>query len=331
MSKKSIATKDIILLFWFFIFSIHLSLIILTGFNNTTAILVLAKSLTLLHGPFFLLYTYTVFGQFKRQLLIHFITFLLFFIVGLFVSNSLVAQRLESVMTITKVLTLIGYPLFILFWTKGNLQGVKNKRADNFILDLRWINSLALLMMTYALLGILHVLAELLFMMQFSNTLDLGIYTLMISVIGFLGLKFGRLYTPEVQTMPPPSKPYKNSPLSKVQIREIRRKIDVYFEESDDFLNPDFKLSELSKKVDAPKHHLSEVINLEMGTTFYDIINAKRIQFATQRMLDKSDTHISLEGLGYECGFNTKSAFYHHFKNFTGKTPGQFKSEIRPD
>jgi len=65
-----------------------------------------------------------------------------------------------------------------------------------------------------------------------------------------------------------------------------------------------------------------------MGTTFYDIVNAKRIQHAIHRLTEGSAKSITLEGLGYECGFSTKSAFFHHFKHFTGKTPGKFRSEL---
>ena len=112
---------------------------------------------------------------------------------------------------------------------------------------------------------------------------------------------------------------------------EQREKINQFFANTDEYLNPEFSLTQLSERVGIPKHHLSEIINLDMGTTFYDIVNAKRIQHAVLRMSDGSVKYITLEGLGYECGFNTKSAFYHHFKNFTGKTPGNFKKEIRLD
>ena len=72
-------------------------------------------------------------------------------------------------------------------------------------------------------------------------------------------------------------------------------------------------------------------MNAGMGRTFYDVVNGKRIEYAIERLRDQSDGQITMEGLGYDAGFSTKSAFYHHFKAHTGKTPGQFKGEIRPD
>ena len=69
-----------------------------------------------------------------------------------------------------------------------------------------------------------------------------------------------------------------------------------------------------------------------MNSTFYDLVNRRRIDYALHRIQNTEDSEaLTLEALGYESGFNTKSAFYRHFKFYTGKTPGQAKKEKRPD
>ena len=42
-------------------------------------------------------------------------------------------------------------------------------------------------------------------------------------------------------------------------------------------------------------------------------------------MLDKQYKHLTLEGIGYECGFNSKSSFYAVFKKYTQQTPSEFR------
>lgn len=329
LMKKKRTFPDKILLCWFITFCLHLGLILLID-TKSSAILAFAKTLVLLHGPFFLIYTQSVFGQFIRSLYVHFITFTTFLSLSFLVSESSSAQMLEVVLSVVKLATLIGYPIYILVWIRLNIQDLKNKRADSFLLDINWIRSLAYLMVIYACIGIGHILSELLLDIAFSSVLDLSVYAMMITVIGFLGLKFGKLYAPEAPGSES-NKPYKNSPLKHAEMKAIKTRVESFFASSTDYLRPDFKLAQLSDQLDVPKHHLSEVINLEMATSFYDMVNAKRIQYAIDRMQSESDTHLTLEGLGYECGFNTKSAFYHHFKNLTGKTPGQYKSQICPD
>ena len=126
-------------------------------------------------------------------------------------------------------------------------------------------------------------------------------------------------------------KAYVTSPLASQEVESKKQKIQQFFADSQDYLKPDFSLTILSKKLAIPRHHLSELINQEMGSSFYDLVNEHRIKHAIQLMKAGKDANITLEALGYDCGFNTKSAFYHHFKQFTGKTPGQFRKEIRPD
>ncbi|MEM7514706.1 MAG: AraC family transcriptional regulator [Bacteroidota bacterium] len=121
-------------------------------------------------------------------------------------------------------------------------------------------------------------------------------------------------------------KKYRHSPLQEKEILHYQHRINDFFGRSKAYLQPDFSLASLSEAVDIPKHHLSQIINSEMNSTFYELVNAKRIEYAMLNMRERDN--LTLEGLGYECGFNSKSAFFSNFKKKTGKTPGQYKKEI---
>jgi AraC-like DNA-binding protein len=331
--KKNKKLSDWILLFWFTVFSSHLALILTIDNSPYQLSLVLAKTFVLLQGPLLLLYTQAVFTQkISKKSLLHLLPFLVFS-VGSFLVSSNISAIWEILLLISKIISLVVYPLFVRIWLTGRLKFLKTTRADNFILESIWVNTIAILLLGNAAVGILHVLANVLLEFQFSNILDILFYVMMIAIIGFYGLRFRVVYDSELPDSPQTfnKQRYKNSPLKRENIIEQRERIDQFFANTDEYLNFEFSLTQLSERVRIPKHHLSEIINLDMGTTFYDIVNAKRIQYAVLRMSDGSDKYITLEGLGYECGFNTKSAFYHHFKNLTGKTPGQFKKEIRTD
>ncbi|RMZ50727.1 AraC family transcriptional regulator [Flavobacteriaceae bacterium PRS1] len=331
--KKNKKFSDWILISWFLIFSIHLLLLIVLKNNPSNLIMVLSKTVSLLHGPFFLFYTKGVFNQrlVKKELL-HLLPFLLFTIT-IFLINQEASLIWEILLLITKILSLVIYPIYVIWWLNRKLLLLKTSRADNFILESTWVKTIAIILLSNATIGIIHVLVNILFNVQFYDILDIMFYVMIITIIGFYGIKFGIVFEQDipVRTTSEKKKRYKNSPLKREETKMMRKRIDNFFEETNHYLNPDFSLSKLSSSLNIPKHHLSKIINLDIGSTFYDIVNAKRIQHAVQRISEQSDKNITLEGLGYECGFNTKASFFYHFKRYIGKTPGQFKSEMSID
>lgn len=90
------------------------------------------------------------------------------------------------------------------------------------------------------------------------------------------------------------------------------------------FANPDLKLSEVAKKLDISNHELSKLINDELDISFTEFINAYRIEEAKQ--LIKNNSLYTIEAIGNQSGFNSKSAFYKAFKKETNTTPAKFKS-----
>lgn len=86
------------------------------------------------------------------------------------------------------------------------------------------------------------------------------------------------------------------------------------------------KLHDVSKKLNILPHRLSQLINDNLGSTFPNFVNEYRIQEA--KKLIQTHANFSLEAIGYECGFNSKSTFYAMFKKYTGTTPAKYKSSI---
>lgn len=328
IQKKFKQHSDWILLIWFLLFTIHLGLIILIHSINYRIVVILAKTFGLLHGPFLLFYVLAVFNkiEFKKSIL-HLIPFILLS-ASAFLINYRSIGFWEVSLLIFKTLSLLIYPIVVSFLLKRGLVFIKNLRADNFFLASQWLNNLVIVMIVYASIGIFHVLMDILFNIEFSMLLDIIIFVTMITIIGFYGLKYKIVYESNTINLKSSLPEYKNSPLKKENILKLRRDIDLFFNTSEDYLNSTFSLTQLSEKLQVPKHHLSEIINLEMGTTFYDIVNAKRIQHAMRKISDKSNNNITLEAIGYDIGYNSKSSFFHHFKKYTGKTPRQYKLEI---
>ena len=130
----------------------------------------------------------------------------------------------------------------------------------------------------------------------------------------------------------------RNSILSNNQNRYIDKKIDdetasSLIENLDNIMNEkhlykdaNLKSSDVAKQIQLTTHQFSQLLNDNLGKNFSLFINEYRIK-ETQKMIEENN-NLTLEAIGYECGFNSKSTFFTTFKKLTGVTPSQFKKSL---
>lgn len=90
------------------------------------------------------------------------------------------------------------------------------------------------------------------------------------------------------------------------------------------FVQPGFSLQLLADSCQISAHHLSQVINEEMGCTFFELTNEYRIREA-KRILAKEEDTVKMEQLAYELGYKSKSTFFIAFKKATKLTPHKYR------
>lgn len=101
-------------------------------------------------------------------------------------------------------------------------------------------------------------------------------------------------------------------------------KIQAYMETERPYLNPSLTLRSLAEQVDIHPNQLSWLLNDFIGKNFNEFINNERIEYFKQLVIDPDNSHISLIGLAYESGFNSKTVFNTAFKKEVGMTPKAF-------
>lgn len=104
------------------------------------------------------------------------------------------------------------------------------------------------------------------------------------------------------------------------QVIALMEKEKVYLEQN-------LTLDDLARQLSSPRHYLSQAIGSRPGQTFYSLVNGYRVSEAREKLASPAYDHLSLLGIGLDCGFNSKASFNRVFKEFTGLTPGQFKDQ----
>ncbi|MEQ8926342.1 MAG: AraC family transcriptional regulator [Fulvivirga sp.] len=118
---------------------------------------------------------------------------------------------------------------------------------------------------------------------------------------------------------------YKDSTFTEQDILSTSNAIEKCLEYSRVYLEPELSLEQFSALLNKPPRLISQTINTTYKTNFSDFINEQRIEEA--KKLLKETNGLNVSEILYEVGFNSKSAFYEHFKKKTGLTPNQFKKE----
>lgn len=105
---------------------------------------------------------------------------------------------------------------------------------------------------------------------------------------------------------------------------ELVKKIEQFLLNKKEYLKPDLTIANVSEHINEHPKRVSYAINIVTNKNFKSYINSYRIAEAMRLLEDKSNTNYSIEGIGFEVGFRSKSVFYNAFKKETGLTPHNF-------
>ncbi|WP_418637266.1 tetratricopeptide repeat protein [Winogradskyella sp.] len=119
--------------------------------------------------------------------------------------------------------------------------------------------------------------------------------------------------------------PKENSkPLNTAEIAKYKLILENFIKNSEPYLNPNLSLKELAKNIALHPNKLSWLLNAEFNKNFNDYINQFRLSHFKTVALNPKFKHITILGLAYDSGFNSKSVFNTFFKKIEGITPSQW-------
>jgi AraC-like DNA-binding protein len=94
------------------------------------------------------------------------------------------------------------------------------------------------------------------------------------------------------------------------------------------YLNPDLTLRDLAESVGSTEKKVSYLINQNLNTNFYELINKYRVEKFKVEVAKAENRSLSIVGLALNCGFPSKSSFYRAFKAQVALSPSEYIKKI---
>lgn len=204
---------------------------------------------------------------------------------------------------------------------------IENSFSDVSRITLKWLNQLHILLFMLSFFWLFETIARLVWNFYpytpFSS-LSIGFVILFIAIGGILqkDLSFAiePLSNQSSETI------NRQDEHEVIDTKEVER-IQQILVEKELFLIPDITLKNFSEHVGLSPRETSRLINKGLNMSFIDFINSYRVERFKDLADSKKVEHLSLLGIAYESGFNSKSTFNRVFKKMEGKSPSSYLKE----
>jgi AraC-like DNA-binding protein len=94
------------------------------------------------------------------------------------------------------------------------------------------------------------------------------------------------------------------------------------------YLNEAFDIEDIAEKLDIPRHHIIYCFTMILQKKFTAYRSMMRVEHAKELLHAGTADSLSIDGIGAQSGFSSRSGFYATFKAETGMTPSQYLESI---
>lgn len=244
----------------------------------------------------------------------------------------------------------ITYAVLTMLFLRRHRERVKDSYSSTERVNLRWLlwlGAAAAAIWVFATafevleaIGIIRTARE-------DDFTSLAVAAL-VCAIGYMGLRQPEVFRYEtaeypVATLAPEAAPapvtmeqatdsdaarYERSGLTPAAARRVKDKLLAVMDKDRPWKNSELTLSDLAALLETTPHKLSEVLNSEIGETFYDFVNGYRVREVQRRIAAGEARAMKMLSLALDAGFASKSTFNQVFKKHTSQTPSDFRQAV---
>ncbi len=199
-------------------------------------------------------------------------------------------------------------------------------------INLNWLEYIILVILG---VNIIYVVYNLFYDPKSLNFFINAVFLLVIYCVGYYSLKQKEIYPLEEKQRKELISINDNTDTEEVkrklipdeELARIKSQLENMMETRQPYLDSELNLIRLAEMLSVSTHHLSYVINTGFQKNFFQYVNEFRVEYA-QKLLKDSQSKLSILGIAYESGFNSKTSFNTTFKKITGQTPSEFKNKF---
>ena len=340
-TKKPQQISDRILAAWLFLICFEMIIIVID--KNITEISAFTV-IPFTYGP--LLYYYIKFisiesYKFKHSFWIHFIPFVIFFILSVIYRDKPVITlhkffkpdtyiTLRMMYSSSFFISITTYSIAVIvhiFKHQKNIKNLFSYTSGKYTLN--WLKTVIICFYATYLLMFTSGGAAI-----WSNKFSIdpvflshfGL-TFFAFAFSFYGFKQPGIFTEIEQKSVKSKSKYQRSGLKNKDIDKYLEKIIDYVTKDKAFLNGDLTIQDVSEQTNIPRYYITQILNERLKRNFYTFINEYRIEEVNKRIVKKTYDKLTIIAIAYDCGFNSKSSFHTAFKTITGLTPSQYKKQ----
>jgi AraC-like DNA-binding protein len=304
-----------------------------------------------LHGPalWFYIKSLTVKEfRFKPKYALHFLPFVLIFMI--MILNVYILPEEERILAVTEeafkndlafpfiigmiALSTQGYFIWGILLIRKYDRRLKDYFSEVSDIDLKWLKFLLMASVIFYAVNSSMYAIDYFFNILPYDVLLTTVYSfaaVFVAILGYRGYRQGNIFlSREI-----PEKLDKRSSAINYEEKidnsekEFIDNLLNFMNEKKPHLDPELTIATLAREMDTTVDYLSQILNGRLNKNFFDFVNFYRVEEFKKLCKGQNNKNITIMGLAWDAGFNSKATFNRVFKKTTGRTPGEFLSAAK--
>lgn len=207
---------------------------------------------------------------------------------------------------------------------------IRTQFSELEAISFKWFRNLLILLLVTFLSSLLMTIIDSVYNLDFEHDWwDKLIHAALIYYVSITG--YSQSQPTRFLTFAEPETSKINSSKEKLKTSEIadwKEKLNYVMQEEKLFLQPELSLADTARLLKTNVSTLSGIINAAFDKNFNDFVNEYRVNEFKERCQLPENQNITLLGIAFDCGFNSKATFNRAFKKYEGIAPSEFVKGI---
>jgi len=226
-------------------------------------------------------------------------------------------------MQFAAVISIVGYSYVA-------LQSIKEQTTEQNVSPIQNLKVVRRFILVFAMLWLLwipYAVVNISFFNRYISDYDFyPLHTIIWLLTLWMGAKM--LLKPEVILVQKDRRKEKSKKTPSKQLLKHAHWLNEKMKSDKYYLNPDLTLQSLAADLNIHANTISQTINEGLNKSFSDFVNEYRIHAVIKKLNDPEYSNITVLGMAYDSGFNSKTTFNRAFKKLTGRTPISYKEQL---